>query len=144
VSADDLPLFNWNIGNIRATNLAVRKREARVDGVLEMIEEEVQSAYSLYRDLWLDWRNFGVSSETDIRESQNVISQSSVYTTLRPDEVLELEMTIIETQQVQAEKKRDLAYALSELLFAMGVENCGLRTEPAMTGGIKDLTDIRR
>jgi outer membrane protein TolC len=118
----DVPLFNWNIGNIRATNLAVRKREARYDGVLEMIEEEVQSAYSLHRDLWLDWKNFKASSETDILESQNVISQSSVYGTLRSDEVLELEMAIIETRQVQVEKKRDLAYALSELLFAMGIE----------------------
>ena len=118
----DIPLFNWNIGNIRATNLAVRKREARVEGVLEMIEEEVQSAYSLYRDLWLDWMNFKVSSEMDIRESQNVISRSSVYGTLRSDEVLELEMTIIETQQLQVEKKYDLACALSELLYAMGVE----------------------
>jgi outer membrane protein TolC len=118
----DVPLFNWNIGNIQATNLAVRKREARVDAVLETIEEEVRSTYSAYRDLWLDWRNFSVSSETQIRDSENVISQSSVHGTLRSDEMLELEMTILETQQVRAEKKRDLSNALSELLFAMGVE----------------------
>jgi outer membrane protein, heavy metal efflux system len=118
----EIPILDLNIGNIKATDLSVRKSEARYDGVLETIEEEVRSAYSLYRDLWLDWKNFSVSSENLIRESSDVIAQSSKYETLRSDEVFELEMTIIETRQHMAEKKRDLAYALSKLLFAMGVD----------------------
>jgi len=118
----ELPLFDWNIGNIRATNLAVKKGEARYGAVLESVDEDVRSAYMLYRDLLLDWKNFKISAETHIRDAENVVSQATVYETLRPDEVLEMELTQIDTHRLLAEKRRDLAYALSDLLFVLGVE----------------------
>jgi outer membrane protein TolC len=119
----DVPLFNWNIGNIKAVNLAVRKREARVDGVLESIAEEVQAAYEQYCDLRLDWDNFSAASETHIRESEDIIAKAPGYETVRSDEVLELELDVIDTRRTLAGKRRDLDYALSELLFAMGVDS---------------------
>jgi len=118
----ELPLFNWNIGNIRATNLAVKKGEARIGAVLESIDEDVRSAYMLYRDLLLDWKTFRGIADTHIRDAEKVVSEAHVYETLRPDEVLEMEMILIETRELLAEKRRDLAYALSDLLFALGVE----------------------
>ncbi|MBN1893551.1 TolC family protein, partial [bacterium] len=118
----ELPLFDWNIGNIRATNLSVKKGEARYGAVLESIDEDVRSAYMLYRDLLLDWKNFRISAEAHIRDAEKVVSEALVYETLRPDEVLEMELTLIDTHRLMTEKRRDLAYALSDLLFALGVE----------------------
>ena len=118
----ELPIFDWNIGNIRATNLAVKKGEARYGAVLESIDEDVRSAYMLYRDMLLDWKTFKGIADTHIRDAEKVVSEAHVYETLRPDEVLEMEMTLIDTRELLAEKRRDLAYALSDLLFALGVE----------------------
>ena len=118
----ELPIFDWNIGNIRATNLAVKKGEARYGAVLESIDEDVRSAYMLYRDMLLDWKTFKGIADTHIRDAEKVVSEAHVYETLRPDEVLEMEMTLIDTRELLAEKRRDLAYALSDLLFSLGVE----------------------
>ncbi len=119
----DVPLFNWNIGNIKAVNLAVRKREARVEGVLESIAEEVQAAYELYRDLRLDWDNFSAATDTHTREAEDVLRLAPGYETVRSDEMLELELDVIDARRELAGKRRDLDYALSELLFAMGVDS---------------------
>ncbi len=119
----DVPLFNWNIGNIKAVNLAVRKREARVEGVLESIAEEVQAAYELYRDLRFDWDNFSKAADSHSREAVDVIRLAPGYETVRSDELLELELDVIDARRELAVKRRDLDYALSELLFAMGVDS---------------------
>jgi outer membrane protein TolC len=124
----ELPLFDWNIGNIKATNLAVRKRQARTDGVRETIEEEVGSAYAVYRDLWLDWRNFSAIADTNLRDAEDVVSKSPGFEALRSDEIMELELTSLETRRLLVEKRRDLANALADLLFALGAES--LEPEP--------------
>lgn len=119
----DLPLFNWNIGNIKAMNLAVKKREARYNAILETIEEEVRSAYNLYMDTLLDWKNFKLDAQTLVMDAQKVVDQAVIHQTLRPDEVMEMELTIIETQQLLIEKERNLAHALYDLYYAVGIEN---------------------
>lgn len=119
----DLPLFNWNIGNIKAMNLAVKKREARHNAKLETIEEEVRIAYNTYTDLLLDWKNFNVDAKILMDDAQKVVNQAMIHQTLRPDEVLEMELTILETQQLLIEKERDLAHALFDLYYAVGVES---------------------
>lgn len=118
----DIPLFDWNIGDIKAVNLAVRKREARIDGVFESIAEEVETAYELYRDLRLDWDNFSKAADSHSREAGDVIRTAPGYDTVRSDELLELELDIIDARRELAVKRRDLDYALSELLFAMGAD----------------------
>jgi hypothetical protein len=39
-----------------------------------------------------------------------------------PDEVLEMELTIIDAQKLLAEKRQKLAHALYDLYYAIGIE----------------------
>ena len=116
----NLPLFNWNIGNIKATHLAVKKKEDESDAVRESIEDEVRSAYIIYKDLLLDWQNFKSSAEELISSAAAVINEAKQHETLMPDEVAEMEWTIFDTQKLLAEKRRELAHALIDLYFAIG------------------------
>ncbi len=117
-----LPIFNWNLGNIKATHLAVKKKEEEFDAIKESIEEEVRSAYFIYQDLSLDWKTFQSSSDELISMASNIIVQAKEHKTLMPDEVLELEWTIIDMQKLLTEKRWGVAHALSDLFFAIGIE----------------------
>lgn len=118
----DLPIFNWNIGNIKATTLAVKKKEDELAAIKESIEEEVRSAYIVYRDLLLDWQTFQSSAKELIADAATVVDQAQQHTTLMPDEVLEMELTIIDTQKLLAEKRCNLAHALVDLYYTIGIE----------------------
>lgn len=118
----NLPLFDWNIGNIKATNLAVKKKEDESDAIRESIAEEVRSAYNIYQDLLLDWKTFKASAKELIANATALVAEAKQHATLMPDEVVEMEWTIFDTQRLLAEKKRDLEHALNDLFFAIGLE----------------------
>ena len=117
-----LPIFNWNLGNIKATNLAVKKKETESEAIQETIEEEVRSAYINYKDLLLDWKTFEVSAKELIANATAIVNEAKQHKTLMPDEVLELELTIIDAQKLLAEKRQNLAHALIDLYYAIGIE----------------------
>jgi len=119
----EIPLFNWNYGNIKAASLAVRKKSEESDAVKETIGYQVQAAYTIYEDLLLDWKNFSRESDTLIAEATQVIWQAKQHQTLLMDEVMEMEMTILETKEILAQKKKDLADALLDLCITIGVED---------------------
>jgi len=122
----DLPLFNWNRGNIKATNLAARKKEDEFDAIRESIEDEVRTVYEIYRDILLDWNNFKTNADNLISNAQNVIEQAKEHDTLMPDEVVEMELTILDTKKLLGQKRRDLSYALIELYDVISIENHSL------------------
>lgn len=117
-----LPLFDWNIGNIKATNLAVKKKEDESEAIKESIAEEVRSAYNIYQDLLLDWKTFDASAKELISNATALVDEAKRHETLMPDEVAEMEWTIFDTQKLVAEKRQELAYALIDLDFAIGIE----------------------
>lgn len=117
-----VPIFNWNLGNIKATNLAVKKKEDESDAIRESIEEEVRSAYTIYKDLLLDWKTFKSSAEELITQATAVVNEARQHETLMPDEVVEMEWTIFDTQRLLAEKRQEVAHALFDLYFAIGIE----------------------
>jgi outer membrane protein len=119
----NLPIFNWNLGNIKATGLAVKKKEDESAAIRESIEDEVRSAYIIYKDLLLDWKNFKASAEELISNADTVVFQAKQHETLIPDEVLEMELTIIDTQELLAEKRRKLTHALIDLYYTLGIES---------------------
>lgn len=118
----NLPLFNWNIGNIQATNLAVKKKTDESEAIRESIAEEVRSAYNIYKDLLLDWKNFSASGAELIANATKLVNEARQHETLMPDEVVEMEWTIFDTQRLLAEKRREVAHALADLCFAVGIE----------------------
>ncbi len=119
----NLPLFNWNLGNIKATHLAVKKKEDESDAIRESIEEEVRLAYVIYKDLLLDWKTFKSSAEELISTATTVVNQAKQHETLMSDEVLEMEWTIIDIQKLLTEKRREVAHALIDLYFTIGIED---------------------
>lgn len=118
----NLPLFDWNIGNIKATSLAVKKKEDESEAIKESIAEEVRSAYNIYKDLLLDWKTFNASADELIANATKLVNEAKQHETLMPDEVVEMDWTIFDTQKLLAEKRRKLAHALADLYFAIGIE----------------------
>jgi len=119
----DLPIFNWNRGNIKAANLAVKKKEYQYYAIREAISEEISSAYAIYQDKLADWNTFNQEANNIITEAQQVIEQAHLHQTIMPDEILEMERIVIDTREILAEKHYDLAVALIDLCYTMGLEN---------------------
>ena len=119
----DLPIFNWNRGNIRAANLAVKKKENQYYAIREAIGEEVSTAYTIYQDKLADWITFNREANKIIDEAQQVIEQAHLHQTIMLDEVLEMERIVIDTREMLAEKRYELAVALIDLCYTMGLEN---------------------
>jgi len=117
-----LPVANWNRGNIKATDLAAKKKEGEYDAIRESIEDEVRLAYTVYKDLLLDWNNFQTYADELIANAQTVVNQAKQHAVLMPDEVMEMELTIIDTQKMLSEKRRNFAHALIDLYYAIGIE----------------------
>ena len=118
----NFPLFNWNLGNIKATNLAVKKKEGEFDAIKESIEEEVRSTYIAYKDLLLDWKTFKSSAEELIFQAAAVVNQAQRHETLMSDEVVEMEWIIFDTQILLVKKRQEVAHALFDLYFTIGIE----------------------
>ena len=116
----DLPLLDWNRGNRQATKLAVKKKELEYDALYETISEEVSTAYVIYRDLLLDWNNFQRDAQKLIAEASYVVKQARVHNTLLPDEILEMELTIVDTQTLLAKKRCNLMHAYIKLQYTLG------------------------
>ncbi len=118
-----LPLLDRNRGNIKAADLAARMKESEYDAIRESIEDEVRLAYTVYKDLLLDWNNFRVYANELISNAQTVVEQAKQHEVLLPDEVMEMELTIIDTKKLLNEKRQNLAHALIDLYYAIGIEN---------------------
>ena len=117
-----LPIFNWNSGNVKATDLAVKNKEDESEAIRESIDDEVRFAFTIYKDLLLDWKNFQLYADEIIFNTQTIVNQAKEHKVLMPDEVMEMELTIIETKKLLSEKRRNLAHSIIDLYYAIGIE----------------------
>ena len=129
-----IPLLDWNRGNRQATDLAIRKKELEYNALRETIGDEVSMAYEIYQNLLLDWKNFQRDAQELISEATTVVTQAHAHNTLLPDEVLEMELTIVDTQKLLAQKRRNLAHAFIDLQYAVGTEEFKLPANPETDG----------
>lgn len=118
-----LPIFNWNTGNVKATDLAVKNKEDESEAIRESIDDEVRFAYTVYKDLLLDWKNFQTYTDEIILNTQTIVDQAKEHKVLMPDEIIEMELTIIETKKLLSEKRRNLAHAMIDLYYSIGIES---------------------
>jgi outer membrane protein TolC len=118
----NLPLFDWNLGNIRATQLAVKSHEVESEAAKELIVQEVHSAFLVHQDLWLDYTTFRATADEFVLSTTDVIDQARLHKTLMADDVVDLECAIYDTQILLAEKRREVAHALFDLYLALGIE----------------------
>ncbi|MBN1558706.1 TolC family protein [candidate division KSB1 bacterium] len=121
----NLPLFDWNLGNIKATQLAMENKEDEAEAVKEMIEDEISSAYIIYRDLLLDWTNYRSSSAELLATARAVLDTEKQHDILMSDDLAELEWTVYDMQSSLAEKRHELAHTLFDLYFALGIQDHG-------------------
>lgn len=119
----DLPLFNWNLGNINATELAVEKKESEGEAVRERIEIEVTESFNVYREYLFDWESTREDASAMIAKAEEIIAESERHNTLRPDEVLELKLMILESKKLLCEKRRRMVHAMFDLFYALGIES---------------------
>ena len=120
-----LPLFNWNRGNIKATNLSVQNKECEYESIRETIKDDVHSAFIIYQELLSDWQNFKKSSDELISNVEKLLEQTENHETIMPDEILEMELAVIKTKKLLCEKKCNLCHALYDLYYAIGIGNDG-------------------
>ena len=118
-----LPIFRWNSSIMKATDLAVKNKEDKYEEIRESIDDEVRFAYTIYKDLLLDWKNFQLYTNEIITNTQTIVNQAKEHKVLMPDEVMEMELTIIGTKKLLSEKRRNLAHAIFDLYYAIGIEN---------------------
>ena len=118
----NLPLFNWNGGNIKASNLVVEKRTREYKATMESLENEVRSAYLNYSDRLIELKNFRNNAGKLISYADTLTQEAGQHGTLMADEILEIELTVIETEKLLAEKRRNLSCALADLYNALGIE----------------------
>ncbi|MBN2054576.1 TolC family protein [bacterium] len=118
----ELPLFNRNRGSIKAMDLTVKRKMNESSAMKEQIREEVNEAFEVYSECLTDWQNFDRDLGRLIAETGKVIENAREHSVLAPDEVLELDLVLIETRRILAEKRWRLAVALYDLFYAMGIE----------------------
>jgi outer membrane protein TolC len=119
----DLPLFNWNTGNIKAAKIAMQRRAGQTDAMVERIEAALRLANDRYNQALIDYNLIRNDSTTLIETAQRVIDEAQRHTTTPLDEVLELETTILEARMLLCEKRGMLAHALADLYEVLGVED---------------------
>ncbi len=118
----DLPLFGRNGGRSKATQLGIARKEAQSLALRERIEDEVYDAFSAYDEVRLAWQLARDDGQLLIADASRVIAEASAHGTVQADEVLELERTIMDTQVITVERRRELAHALYFLWYALGFE----------------------
>lgn len=118
----ELPLFNFNRGNIRATKMAVARKEDQSSALMERLQSRVRNRHAIYREALLDWELSSRDTNTLIAEVEGIIRQTHKHDTVPPDEVLELEITVLEARRMLATKRRDVAHALYELWLELGID----------------------
>jgi len=117
----ELPLFDWNTGAVRSTELEVARKEARSAALAERLEIELGDRYAAWRDALLAWQLATADAEVQVTHAQAIIDGATTHGTLPPDEVLELRIAVHDAREIVCEKRFELAEALNELLLTVGV-----------------------
>ena len=125
----DLPLFDWNTGAIRASELDVARKETRSAALAERLENELRDRYAAWRDALLDWQLSTADAEALVTNARAIIDQAQVHGTVPADEVFELQIAVQDAREIVVTKRYELALALAELMLTAGVE------------GVADLVD---
>jgi outer membrane protein TolC len=118
----DLPLFNWNTGAIRATELDVARKETRSAALAERLENELRDRYAAWRDALLDWQLSTADAETLVSNARAIIEQAQVHETLPSDEVVEMQLAVEDAREIVCTKRFRLAEALIDLMRTVGVD----------------------
>jgi len=121
----DLPLFDWNTGAIRATELDVARKETRSAALAERLENELRDRHAAWRDALLDWQLSRTDAEALVANARAIIEQARVHGTVPADEVYELQIAVQDAREIVCTKRFELAEALTELMLTVGADDAG-------------------
>ncbi len=119
----EVPLFHW----IRGKPLEINDgagRETRSFAGTEELSQDIADAYVRWsgtRAAWLSLKSEYASAADGIR---NTIDEARARAVPEAD-VIELEMSALDLEQMLVEAERDYAWAVFELCGAVGVDDCG-------------------
>ena len=119
----DLPVFDWNSGNIEAARLAHERRETRSEALDERIELRVRDTLATYEEARQDFEATRADAETLVTSARAVIEQAGAHKTVPTDELWELERTIVDSEQLVHDKRHRAALAAVDLCEALGVDS---------------------
>ncbi len=117
----DLPLFDWNGGDIDATRLAHDRRSALAEALGERLRDDIADALAAYQEAREDWRLTRADSEALVGRVRAVIDEARTHGTVPADEVLELERTIVQAEELAVGRRHRAVLAGIDLCSTVGV-----------------------
>jgi hypothetical protein len=118
----ELPLFNWNLGEIRATAIAKDGVESMDRAATDSVDREIRDALLRYQQAAAEWRSLKTDADIFLPKSEHLLEEAQKLQTLPADEVFDLELAIIETRQMLLEAHLHLSEAAIDLCRIVGVE----------------------
>jgi outer membrane protein TolC len=118
----ELPLFNWNLGELRATARASDGIAASDAAPLEELDNEIRTALLRYRQAAAEWRSLAADAGAFVPRTQHLLDQARQQDALPADELLELELAALAARQMLLEARMELHESAVALCRAVGVE----------------------
>jgi len=118
----ELPLLNWNRGPIQATAIDRERPGEPQAATLERVERELRDAFSRYEKALAEWQALKAEVGSFVARTSRVLEEAHKRSTVPADEVMEIELSAIELEQMNVEARHDLQSAAIELCRAVGVE----------------------
>ncbi|HPQ71744.1 MAG TPA: TolC family protein [bacterium] len=117
-----LPLFNWNVGNLRAASMAVERGGVSAAAVSETIEMELSVALARYETVLTQWRSLHDEHADYLPQISRLIDAAEQQDTLPTDEKIDLQLAELECLGLQLDLRLELIEAAMELCAAVGVD----------------------
>lgn len=117
----EIPIFNWSRGGLRRAEIAAERHETSVKAGSEEIRKEIGQAYRAAAEARAGY--LVLKEQTDeSREGVMKMVALARQQGIPEDEVLELELSDIDLEEMLLSARRDYVEALIELCVAVGVD----------------------
>jgi hypothetical protein len=121
--AVEIPVFRWGSGALDATATASNGRTQYEAATIESIDREVAKALSAYQEALTEWQSLKVEADSFVPGTDALVDQAQRQPSVPINDVIDLEVSTIELQQMVLEARLELALASIELCEAVGVDS---------------------
>lgn len=121
----ELPLFNWNLGELRATSLLRADSAVEAQAAKAEIENELKAAFARYVEARQAFVTVAASSK-ETRAALPGLIENAERSALPEDERLELQLALLDLDETSLEVRYQVRAALNELCRVAGAEDATL------------------
>jgi outer membrane protein TolC len=118
----ELPIFNWAGKQAKAAAVASESRKSAGAAGIEAIEQDIRDAYSKW-DSARAALELLMSQTDETRANVRQMMSEARRQAMPEDEILELELSDVELEDMLLDARRDYAEACIDLCVAAGVDN---------------------